>query len=77
MTNLVISSSFKQAFKAIIKRQPNLKPKIEAKLRLLAENPYNPYYAPINSKVNYRELGLVRSNMIVVSFSTLNKIKKL
>ncbi|NEQ82843.1 MAG: type II toxin-antitoxin system mRNA interferase toxin, RelE/StbE family [Moorea sp. SIO2I5] len=42
MTNLVVTSSFKRAFKAIIKRQPNLKPKIEAKLRLLADNPYQP-----------------------------------
>ncbi|NEO00888.1 MAG: type II toxin-antitoxin system mRNA interferase toxin, RelE/StbE family [Moorea sp. SIO3I7] len=42
MTNLILTSSFKRAFKAIIKRQPNLKPKIEAKLRLLADNPYNP-----------------------------------
>ncbi|WAN69304.1 plasmid stabilization system protein [Moorena producens JHB] len=42
MTNLIVTSSFKRAFKAIIKRQPNLKPKIEAKLRLLADNPYNP-----------------------------------
>jgi addiction module RelE/StbE family toxin len=41
MTNLIITSSFKRAFKAIIKRQPHLKPKIEAKLRLLADNPYN------------------------------------
>jgi addiction module RelE/StbE family toxin len=42
MTNLILSSSFKRAFKAIIKRQPDLKPKIEAKLRLLADDPYNP-----------------------------------
>jgi addiction module RelE/StbE family toxin len=32
----------KRAFKAIIKRRPDLKPKIEAKLRLLATDPYNP-----------------------------------
>ncbi|WAN69266.1 type II toxin-antitoxin system mRNA interferase toxin, RelE/StbE family [Moorena producens JHB] len=42
MTNLILTSSFKRAFKAIIKREPNLKQKIEAKLRLLADNPYNP-----------------------------------
>jgi addiction module RelE/StbE family toxin len=42
MTNLIISSSFKRAFKTIIKRQPDLKPKIEAKLKLLADDPYNP-----------------------------------
>ncbi len=111
MTNLIVTSSFKRAFKAIIKRQPNLKPKIEAKLRLLADNPYSNsishevqrdppkspllrgtlrfksvphkfnkryiilYYALINSKVNYQVLGLVRLNMIVVLFSTLNKIQ--
>ena len=42
MTNLVLSSSFKRAFKAIIKRQPDLKPKIEATLKLLADDLYNP-----------------------------------
>ncbi|NEQ09534.1 MULTISPECIES: plasmid stabilization system protein [unclassified Moorena] len=42
MTNLILTSSFKRAFKAIIKREPNLKPKIEAKLRLLADNQHNP-----------------------------------
>jgi mRNA interferase YafQ len=42
MTNLILSSSFKRAFKAIIKRKPDLKPKIEDQLRLLADNPYNP-----------------------------------
>ncbi|EGJ30020.1 MULTISPECIES: hypothetical protein [Moorena] len=42
MTNLILTSSFKRAFKAIIKRQPNLKQKIEAKLRLLADNHYKP-----------------------------------
>ena len=42
MIDLVVSSSFKRAFKAIIKRRPDLKPKIEAKLRLLATDPYNP-----------------------------------
>jgi addiction module RelE/StbE family toxin len=42
MINLVFSQSFKRAFKTTIKRQPDLKPKIEAKLRLLADDPYNP-----------------------------------
>ncbi len=42
MINLVFSPSFKRAFKTIIKRQPDLKPKIETKLRLLADDPYNP-----------------------------------
>jgi mRNA interferase YafQ len=42
MINLVFSQSFKCAFKTRIKRQPDLKSKIEAKLRLLADDPYNP-----------------------------------
>lgn len=42
MINLVFSQSFKRAFKTTIKRQPELKSKIEAKLKLLADNPYNP-----------------------------------
>jgi len=42
MINLVFSQSFKRAFKTTIKRQPELKSKIEAKLRLLADNPHNP-----------------------------------
>ena len=42
MRNLVISSSFKRAFKTVTKRQPNLKPKIEETLRLLATDPYHP-----------------------------------
>jgi addiction module RelE/StbE family toxin len=42
MINLAFSQSFKRAFKTTIKRQPELKSKIEAKLRLLADNPYNP-----------------------------------
>ena len=42
MTKLILSSSFKRAFKVIIKSRPDLKSKIEAKLRLLADDPYNP-----------------------------------
>jgi addiction module RelE/StbE family toxin len=42
MINLVFSPSFKRAFKTTIKRQPDLKSKIEAKLKLLANDPYHP-----------------------------------
>ena len=42
MITLVFGSSFKRAFKNNIKRRPELKPKIEEKLRLLAADPYNP-----------------------------------
>ena len=41
MITLVFSSSFKRAFKNSIKCRPDLKPKIEEKLRLLAVDPYN------------------------------------
>lgn len=40
MRTLVFSSSFKRAFKATIKRRPELKSKIEEKLRLLTIDPY-------------------------------------
>ena len=39
--NLVFASSFKRAYKATIKRKPQLKSKIENKLRLLADNPFD------------------------------------
>ena len=42
MINIVISSSFKRAFKTIIKRKPEIKAKIEERLRLLIKDPYNP-----------------------------------
>lgn len=42
MRTLVFSSSFKRAFKTNIKRKPELKSKIEEKLRLLATDPYHP-----------------------------------
>ena len=42
MKILVFSSSFKRAFKTIIRRRPDLRSKIEDKLRLLATNPYHP-----------------------------------
>ena len=42
MITLVFGSSFERAFKNNIKRRPELKPKIEEKLRLLAADPYNP-----------------------------------
>ena len=42
MITLVFGSSFKRAFKNYIKKRPDLKLKIEEKLRLLAANPYNP-----------------------------------
>ena len=42
MITLVVSSSFKRAFKNSIKRRPDLKSKITQKLELLAKDPYNP-----------------------------------
>ncbi len=42
MIKLILSSSFKRDFKALIKKRPELKSKIESKLRLLADDPYNP-----------------------------------
>ncbi|NEP60385.1 MAG: type II toxin-antitoxin system mRNA interferase toxin, RelE/StbE family [Symploca sp. SIO2G7] len=42
MKNLVFSSSFKRAFKGIIKRRPELKERIEERLRILVDDPFNP-----------------------------------
>ena len=42
MKNLVFSSSFKRAFKGIIKRRPELKERIEERLKMLADDPFNP-----------------------------------
>ena len=50
MINLVFSQSFKRAFKTTIKRQPELKSKIEAKLKLLADNLYNPISHKLSKK---------------------------
>ena len=42
MKTLVLASSFKRAFKRLIKRQPELKKQIEERLVLLAKNPFEP-----------------------------------
>ncbi|HEY9640680.1 MAG TPA: type II toxin-antitoxin system mRNA interferase toxin, RelE/StbE family [Coleofasciculaceae cyanobacterium] len=42
MKPLVFSPSFKRAFKATIKRRPELKSKIEDRLRILAAEPFDP-----------------------------------
>ena len=42
MNNLVFGSSFKRAFKRLIKRQPEIKQQIEERLALLANDPFEP-----------------------------------
>lgn len=42
MITLVFSSSFKRAYKTTIKRRPDLQVKIAEKIRLLANDPYDP-----------------------------------
>ena len=42
MRTLVFASSFKRAYKRLIKRQPELKKQIEERLVLLAKNPFEP-----------------------------------
>lgn len=42
MRTLVFSSSFKREFKAIIRRRPELKQRIEDRLRVLANDPFDP-----------------------------------
>ncbi|MBE9079858.1 type II toxin-antitoxin system mRNA interferase toxin, RelE/StbE family [Romeria aff. gracilis LEGE 07310] len=38
---MLLASSFKRAFKRLIRRQPNLQARVEDRLRLLAENPFS------------------------------------
>ncbi len=42
MKTLVFASSFKRAYKRLIKRQPELKEQIEERLALLANDPFEP-----------------------------------
>ena len=41
MTNLVVTSSFKRAYKRTIKKRPDLKTQLETTLKLLATDPYH------------------------------------
>lgn len=41
MKTLVLASSFKRAFKRLVRRQPELQEKIEQQLALLAANPFD------------------------------------
>lgn len=42
MRTLVLASSFKRAFKRVVKRQPELQARIEERLTLLAAEPFDP-----------------------------------
>ena len=42
MRTLVLASSFKRAFKKLVRRQPELQEPIEERLRLLAADPFDP-----------------------------------
>lgn len=42
MKIISFAPSFKRAYKALIRKHPELQPKIEAVLRLLAENSFDP-----------------------------------
>ena len=42
MKVITFARSFKRAYKAIIRKRPELQPKVEAVLRLLAENAFEP-----------------------------------
>jgi hypothetical protein len=76
MINLVLSQSFKRAFKTTIKRQPDLKSKIEAKLRLLADDPYNPILRTHKLKGKLLGAWIFLLNIITELFSVLNQILK-
>ncbi|HEY9823034.1 MAG TPA: type II toxin-antitoxin system YafQ family toxin [Candidatus Sericytochromatia bacterium] len=42
MKTLVLSSSFKRAFKSVVRKRPELQQQIEERLRLLAAEPFDP-----------------------------------
>ena len=42
MKIITFARSFKRAYKALIRKRPELQPKVEAVLRLLAENAFDP-----------------------------------
>ncbi|QLE56868.1 type II toxin-antitoxin system YafQ family toxin [Nostoc sp. TCL26-01] len=42
MMTLVLASSFKRAFKRLVRRQPELQGRIEARLALLTSDPFDP-----------------------------------
>lgn len=42
MKTITFARSFKRAYKALIRKRPELQPKVEAVLRLLAENSFAP-----------------------------------
>ena len=77
---LVFGSSFKRAFKNNIKRRPELKPKIEEKLRLLAADPYNPILRTHKLKgklAGAQACSVEYDCRIVFSFETNQKTQKL
>lgn len=76
MINLVFSQSFKPAFKTTIKRQPELKLKIEAKLKLLADNPYNPILRTHKLKEKLSGAWAFLLSIIAELSSILNQIPK-
>ncbi len=73
MRKLVLSSSFKRAYKATIKYNPELKKRIEERLGLLATEPFNPILR--THKLKGKLLGawsmtVDRDCRIVFSFET-------
>lgn len=42
MRTLVLTSSFKRAFKSLIRREPDMDEKISERLKLLATDPFHP-----------------------------------
>lgn len=42
MRNLVLTSSFKRAFKRLVRRQPELEQQIEERLAILTADPFDP-----------------------------------
>ncbi|MBE9064278.1 type II toxin-antitoxin system mRNA interferase toxin, RelE/StbE family [cf. Phormidesmis sp. LEGE 11477] len=42
MRQLIFTSSFKRAFKRLVRRRPNIETRIENRLRLLVDDPFTP-----------------------------------
>lgn len=66
MKTLVFATSFKRAYKRLVRRQPDLDEKVEERLALLAANPFDPVLQTHKLKENWLTRGHVRWSMTVV-----------
>lgn len=65
MRTLVFASSFNRAFKALIRREPEMEAKIARRLEILVTDPFTLRLKPISLKESYRVHGLLLWSMTV------------